>query len=236
MDTTATRTGNSKNRRHRRGVLTVAVLALLTIVLAACQPDPYVGPSDGPKLAVVGDSLIDQSREQMSSTFVSEGWFTSVTGRGGYTSRDHWTTQRAVMETDPQVVVLALGSNDFREIVTGLQTWDGFRASVRESLSITRAAPCLVWVGVTQTYGFFGGPADGNLDQLGWIVNVIIQQELAASRRPAGSTFYADWAAESRGRAEYFNGPGDIHLNDTGDAAYARLVDSAVDRCPVRSV
>ncbi len=225
-----------RSQRRTWRAIAVAAVALVALVLTACQPEPYVGPSDGPRLAIVGDSLIDQSRDQMSQTFVAEGWSTSVTGRGGYTSRDHWTTQRRVMETNPAVVVLALGSNDFREIVTGLQTWDGFRASVRESIGITRAAPCLVWVGVTQTYGFFGGPPTGNLDQLGWVVNVIIQQELAASGRPTGTTFYADWAGESRGKADYFLGPGDIHLNDTGDAAYARLIDSAVDRCPVRSV
>jgi len=223
-------------RRRLRRAVVVASIALVAIVSAACEPEPYVGPANGPRLAIVGDSLIDQSRQQMSETFIGEGWNTSVTGRGGYSSRDHWTTQRRVMETDPQVVVLALGTNDFREIVTGLQTWDGFRASVRESIGITRAAPCLVWVGVTQTYGFFGGPPVGNLDQLGWIVNVIIQQELAVSGRPAGTTFYADWAGASRARAEYFLGPGDVHLNDTGDAAYARLIDSAVDRCPVRTV
>lgn len=216
--------------------MVVAVVAVVALVLSACEPEPYAGPVDGPRLAIVGDSLIDQSRDQMSQTFIGEGWYTSVTGRGGYTSRDHWSTQRRVMETGPDVVVLALGTNDFREIVTGLQTWDGFRASVRESIGITRAAPCLVWVGVTQTYGFFGGPAIGNLDQLGWIVNVIIQQELAASGRPSGTTFYADWAETSRGQSEFFLGPGDVHLNDTGDAAYARLIDSAVDRCPIRSV
>ena len=223
-------------RRRRWRVLSVAAVALVAVVLSACEPDPYLGPSDGPRLAIVGDSLIDQSRDQMSQTFIADGWYTSVTGRGGYTSRDHWSTERRVMETDPSVVVLALGTNDFREIVTGLQTWDGFRASVRESIGITRAAPCLVWVGVTQTYGFYGGPPSGNLDQLGWVINVIIQQELAASGRPVGTTFYADWAAASRNRPEYFNGPGDVHLNDTGDAAYARLIESAVDRCPVRSV
>lgn len=232
METTV---GHRRRRRVWRKAV-IAAVALVSLVLTACEPEPYAGPTDGPRLAIVGDSLIDQSREQMSRTFIDGGWYTSVTGRPGHTSRDHWTTQRRVMETNPKVVVLALGTNDFREIVTGLQTWDGFRASVRESIGITRTAPCLVWVGVTQTYGFFGGPPEGNLDQLGWIVNVIIQQELAASGRPTGTTFYADWAGASRGKGEYFLGPGDVHLNDTGDAAYARLIDSAVDRCPVSSV
>lgn len=73
-------------------------------------------------MAVSGDSPIDKLRVRMSATFVAEGWFTSVTVRRGCTSRDHGPTQRAAIETDPQVVLLELGSNDLREIVTGLQT------------------------------------------------------------------------------------------------------------------
>lgn len=209
--------------------LLIAFLAVLGVT--ACEPAPYVGTPDAPRIAVVGDSLVAGLNGDYTNRLTSRGWNASVTGIGGMTSRDHWDTLQRIMPSNPDVVLIALGTNDIREVNAGLQTWDGFRDSVRYSLEITRAAPCVAWVGVNEVNGFYG-PGIGDLSQIGWVVNNIIQQELQRSGRAAGTTFYGSWADASRNHLEYFLGPGNVHFTPAGNVAYMNVLDQAISQCP----
>ena len=219
-------------RRTARLVIGSVAVVVVAGLVAACEPDPYQGNPNGPRIAVVGDSLISAIRDTYAESLGARGWNASVTGKGGYTSRDHWDTEERIMRTPPDVVVIALGTNDVREVNEGLQTYDGFRESVRHSLGIVREARCVVWVGINEVSGYYG-PGLGNLAEFGWVINVIIQQELARSGRAPGSVQYADWAAASRNHLEYFVGPGDVHHSPVGARAYRATMDAAIARCPM---
>lgn len=222
-----------RRRRHAgRRIGALGGVLLLLVLFTSCEPDPYVGRADGPRIAVIGDSLLEQMHEDYTSTLVTRGWNASVTPKGGYTTRDHWDTEERVMATDPDVVVIALGTNDVREINAGLQTYDGIRESVRHSIDITRGARCLVWAGINEVSGLYG-PGLGNLAEFGWVVNVVIQQELAWSGRAPGTTVYVDWAAASRKHPEYFVAKDDVHHSSIGQRAFASAIDAGIARCPM---
>lgn len=209
------------------------LVLVLAAAVTACEPDPYEGRANGPRIAVIGDSIVTTLRDDYADSLSARGWNASVTGTPGYTTRDHWSTEEAAMRTDPDVVVIALGTNDVREVDAGLQTYDGIRDSVRHSIDITRGARCLVWTGINEISGYYG-PGLGNLAEFGWVVNTIIRQELAASGRAPGSTQYGDWARDSRLHPEYFVAPGDVHLTPDGELAFEATVDDAIARCPLQ--
>jgi hypothetical protein len=216
--------------RALRVALAGAGVVLFSAVVGACQPTPYSGRPTGPKIGVIGDSLIVQVQKQATDALVTRGWTASVTGGGGAATADEFDTMSQLMSTGPQVVVLALGTNDIRKINDGQQTWDGLRADVRNALNITRAASCVAWVGVSDYNGYWG-PGVGDMSQSGRVANLIIQEELAASGRPAGTTFYGDWAAISR-RMDFYYEPGDVHHSQLGMNAYTGLILSTADQCP----
>ncbi|MCD9623112.1 SGNH/GDSL hydrolase family protein [Rhabdothermincola salaria] len=216
------------HRWRRPGLFALLVLSLL--VVASCDPNPYQGSPDGPQLTIVGDSLVCDIERQANDRFLYEGWHVSVTALGGYTVQDHEGTIRKVAATNPQVVVIALGANDIREISEGLQTYDEYRRDVRVTLDILRNVPFLVWVGVTTTNGYWG--PDGDHRVVGPWINLITVVELAASGRVPGTTLYADWASESAGRMDYFVAPGNVHHSALGCAAYLDLIDRAAASFP----
>lgn len=217
-------------RGRRRRVAAAVLGAGLMLFLTACQPKPYIDRAGGPRIAVVGDSLTYFTESQATAALYNRGWSPSVTGFGGYTVAEQFGTAQQVMAASPTAMVIALGTNDIRTMNAGQQTWEGFRADVRRMLSITRSAPCVAWIGVNDFNGFYG-PGIGDLSRVGWVMNYIINEELARSGRPAGTTFYGDWASISR-RLDYYVAPGDVHHSALGQAAYTELIRSTADRCP----
>ncbi len=216
--------------RRWRHLRLLALVAAWVLVVAACDPSPYRGSPSGPKLAIVGDSLVCDIEGQANDRFVYQGWYVSITALGGYTVQDHEDTFRKVAATNPQVVVVALGANDIREIDAGLQTYDEYRRDVRVTLELFRDVPFIVWVGVNTTSGFWG--PDGDHRVVGPWINIITVVELAASGRDPGTTLYADWATESEGRLDYFVIPGEVHHSALGSAAYLDLIDRSIASFP----
>lgn len=214
--------------RHRWVASIVAIL--LVFAGAACEPNPYAG-AHGPRIGVIGDSLVVGIEELATAQLRDRGWNPSVTGHAGYTVADEFDTMTRLMATDPQVVVLALGTNDIRDLGYGKQTWAQLRDDVRQALALTRSAGCVVWVGVN-TYNGAWTPGDGDLTVAGSRVNQVITEELAASGRPEGTTDYADWSAISAGHMEYFSAPGDPHFTPAGNQAYTDLIVETAGRCP----
>lgn len=217
-------------RRARATAAAAATVGLALAVLAGCEPTPYVGPAGGPRLALVGDSLLAAVQPAAQTRFAAEGWSDSVTGIAGFTLGDqHDTIERAVA-THPQVLVVELGSNDLRLMAEGAQDFDGYRSQVQATIQATAGVPCLVWVGVETTNGTWGPGGDNRVE--GPWLNLVTWLELARSGRPAGSVVWADWAAASQGQTAWFKAPGDTHHSTLGDAAYLTFLDASVARCP----
>jgi len=213
--------------RHR----VVAVLAALLLVMAgaACEPNPYAG-AQGPRIGVIGDSLVVGIEGLATAQLRDRGWNPSVSGHAGFTVANEFDTVTRLMTTNPQVVVLALGTNDLKGIDNGTQTWDGFRNDVATALGLADGGSCVVWVGVNEYNGTFEHGI--TLGAFGWVINWIINVELARTGRRNTTAFYADWAAASRGRMDYFSAPGDPHLTAAGNQAYTDLIIDTAGRCP----
>ncbi|MCD9622804.1 SGNH/GDSL hydrolase family protein [Rhabdothermincola salaria] len=210
------------------------MLALLAVgVLAACEPEPYVGHPTAPKMAVVGDSLTLDIEDAAIDRFTDDGWAVSVTAFGGYTLRDHQDTLQRAVGTGPEVLVVALGSNDIREFAIGHQDLGGYRDLVRATLATARDVPCVVWVGVNTTSGYWG-PGGDHVVYGPW-VNLMTSVEITASGRAPGRTFLADWASRSAGRHDYFVAPGDVHHTSRGSRAFLDLIADTVAQCPPRA-
>lgn len=202
----------------------------MVVILGACDPNPYVGRPDGPRVAVVGDSLTSWVTDRQNGALVGDGWSASVTGIPGFTIRDQFDMLEKVAASRPQVVVVALGTNDLRQIDAGTQTWGGLRADARRALSIVRNVPCVVWVGVTEQSGAY---ANGHRhDTAGWAVNWWLHTELRAARPDPRQGVWVDWASASRGRQELFSAVDDVHHSEAGRDAYSRLLHEGVRACP----
>lgn len=220
--------------RHRgRTVALVLVLGALVVGLASCSSLPtYTGPPGGPRVGVVGDSLIGGVKPLLTDSLIAAGWRTYVRGDFGSSTAGEAGRIGDIVATRPEAIVIALGTNEVGKMALGTQDLDGVRGDVRAAIQRVSPVGCLVWVGVNDSNGAsFGWP----MWSWGAPINRIITEELAASGRAPGSVVYADWAAASRGHPEYFNAPDDVHLSAAGNEAYNRLiVDSAAqcDRAP----
>ncbi len=112
------------NVRAKRGWTAGAVVAVVaTLLLSACSNDdrPRVllgAVAQPPKVLVVGDSLLAESRTAVEDAFRARGWQAIVDGRpgssilGGVTIGS-WPARikELVQRTDPDVVIVELGTN-----------------------------------------------------------------------------------------------------------------------------
>jgi hypothetical protein len=212
----------------RRTLVAVAIVAVAATILASCA-EPYTGAANSPKVAVVGDSLVAGAHDSYRWLLTTEGWNSSVAGLSGFTVADSQGVVTQMAATHPSAMVIALGTNDIRQMANGTEDMTQFHTAMTTMLASVADIACVVWVGVAESNGT-SPPL--TLVAARPALNAAIKAELTKTGRP--NRYYADWAAASTGHPELFNGSGQDHIDKTpsGNLIYASLGVTALQQCP----
>ena len=175
----------------------------------------------GRSIAVLGDSLTVQARDHLRGLLADDALkVAALFGEGmsggplseGIGSPIMPAVVREYADDPPDVVVVALGTNDVWQPGLGLASFE------RSWHTMTRSfdEACIVGVTVTETTGALRYSADDAAT-----VNRVI-------RRTADVV--VDWA--ELGSDPRYTGADQIHLTEEGRRRFAQLIARGVDRCP----
>lgn len=210
----------------RRFAIVVAV-GLVVAGMTACEPPgPWAG--DGPRVAVVGDSLVYKAQNATTTGYDdpdTEHWLTddlnaagysaSVGGAIGFRIGGVVAMVDLVPEPAPEILVFAGGSNDANaqlDVNTAM-------APLRDFLDTT-AIPCIVLVTVSES------PGDWNLDVKAPPINAALRAEAQAR----DNVIVADWTPVVAAHPEYVGSDG-AHMLTPGKTAYRQLIVDGADDC-----
>ena len=195
-------------------------------------PVPFTGSPSAPKVGVLTDSLLTGGADDLTGALTDQGLQASVTVSPGYPTWALTSAAKQLAVQATQVLVVATGTNDLRDVAQGFRTLDQVRTSMDQLLASARV-PCVVWVGVNTTNGLHGGGAGsfGDVRVGGPVINQTIRAAQAQSGRPSARTLYGDWATRSAGHLDWFRAVDDVHLSATGLAEYERLILDGVAAC-----
>jgi lysophospholipase L1-like esterase len=196
---------------------------------AGCPAGPWGCPNQGfaqhrgaagtgEHVVVVGDSLIQNLGPLLADRLAAAGFVSFTIGARGY-AYWHWNNRVAqgldigdyVRREHADHVILALGTNDARILAATppAVTRDDVDAQLRHGAGQALAASrgCVILV----------APSRRSHAPEAVEVGGLMRRLAATSPRYV----VADWGARSAGHGSWFLGPGNVHLSDAGDAAYA---------------
>jgi len=225
-------------RQHRRVALLLAVLLVALVGLALALSSGTIG-STPRKVAVVGDSITNQSATALTEELGRHGYHASVSGINGAGIAQ--MTPALVSAVSPgggaDVVVAALGTNNAFFAAMDDQRHEPLDRSRADLDTAVRqltdgpddhayapSARCVVWVNVNDHTPVLDLPTNGAR------MNEAIAARLDAERAKGRDVVLVDFASASRDQSGWFL-PDGIHLTPTGQQAYARLIRQGVDRC-----
>jgi hypothetical protein len=236
----ALRPGSTRSPRGDAVVLIVAFVGITAVLVTAFAFGPLRPRTTGPRVAVVGDSLTNQSAWAIEAELDRHGYPSMVAGVNGADIAR--MTPQLISAVSPgggaEVAVAALGTNNafFAAIddarhknlaVTRRELDEAMRQALDGPADGTYAssARCLVWVNANAHTPVLDLPTNGTR------FNEMLAERVATERARGRAVVLVDWAAVSRDRPEWFL-PDGIHLTEVGQAAYARLIRQGVDDCP----
>jgi hypothetical protein len=203
-----------------RPLLRPVALAAVVLGLLATGCD-YTG-SIGPRVALTGDSIMDNGRPRIVAKLQPDHRVTILTAPAApiWDLRGIVALQR---NSNPNVMVLQVGSPD---VEFAAESPYGFVVSqkMRELMDITRGVPCVVWVNIKEN-----GVSPYYTPR--WQAQATKLNDFAAAlaaNRPW--VRIVDWAALAANRRDWFQADG-LHLTELGRAALATHVDQAVRAC-----
>lgn len=197
-------------------VATMIIAAVLVLGASACgsrvgEADVAAGP---PTIAVIGDSITEQSTSEIDTYGRERGFATVVDATSGFMTREKQEAAEAIAPTAPAAAVIALGTNDAvcrltNALISGSCRYASFTIADMEAdldhmaETLRQPGTCLVGVSV-----YFGEEVGEHLEAMldaGLIDGIV------------------DWRgvvnADDSLRAD-----GIGHLTTKGEAAYARFV------------
>jgi hypothetical protein len=217
---------------RRRSVAGVLSVTLLVAVATACIP-PYTGNPIGPRVAVVGDSITNDSAEALHLALDAR-YHVSVDGKINLTVNERLGTVVEYFDQFdvPEIVVVALGTNDAHFAGSGRpvpldpgrlnQSLYDSSLGIWRMLSVASSARCIVLVDVS-THTRYPG-----LNEWAGAWNSVFLPPFAASYPQVR---YASWD-----QAVGHFGTGitrdTIHPNDVGQLVFAVTVANAIATCP----
>jgi hypothetical protein len=179
--------------------------ALLLALLAGCEPTaPYEGPepaTPGRRVTVIGDSITRYATPwgRVVNSRLDHPFTISWNGVDGATVPDHMGHIEWAGATEPDIIVIALGTNDARKLTTAEQA-----AAIDRALDATDDAPCVMWVNVRSEIGETRAKYD----------------DLLEARVRGEGRRLLDWDAYSDGHPEWIN-PDGVHLTWQASEVYA---------------
>lgn len=203
-----------KSRSSRVRFFIVAVV--IGLVAAACV-DPE--PVSGNRLLIVGDSLMNQSRAEVTAALAADGWDVQIQAQGG-TTIVQWSERFPLLDyAEPaDMIVIELGTNDCHS-----GDCPDLTPYIDKIMRYTSSAKEVLWLNTNEDSQ--KSPFIGNLS---YVNNEI---EDACARYP--KLFLADMNSEFEGRAD-LHSPDGIHWNDQGRKAFAEFIRSQLE--PFRPV
>jgi hypothetical protein len=209
--------GRPWGRRIGRAV----AVASSVLVLAGCTPVWWGLPED-PSVVVIGDSLTfqadgnelaDENNHVLSQALADAGFYGYVDGRTGADlayGREAWDRDVRRTVPDPDIVVIALGTNDMMLV-------DG-----ETVVPLEPADACVRFIGVNEGVWGWG------LDVSGPAYNAMLAEESLAHPDAA----VAEWRPDM---SSFPGGGRQPHADDVGDAAYRDLIVSLAEGCRHRA-
>lgn len=147
-----------------RGVFVVVVLALGA---TACQPTPPPTAAK-PSVVLVGDSISNMASAQLDAVFRSLfGWNFSMYAEGGFSVTMMRSAIRDRAAFKPDVMVIALGTNDMGGVNAGrpdgATAWARYDAAVAQmqgAMNDMAGIRCVVWIDVNDWSRIFNDEYD----------------------------------------------------------------------------
>jgi lysophospholipase L1-like esterase len=197
------------------------VLVLVALVaVAATVAFAGLGDHDGQKVLVVGDSITEQSEDELTFSLRSAGWEPTVEGHSGsaiFGARwgVDWKARlgELVPTVDPDVAVVELGTND--KDIGASDIAHGIDAAMEP----LRHVPRVIWANVKT--GFLTAP-----------VAEVVNEELRKATVRWPNLEVLDMGAHFAPHPEWLSDG--IHLNDAGKVEFGRLVIRALAAPPSR--
>jgi lysophospholipase L1-like esterase len=201
-------------------VLRRLLLAAVVMVMLATGCD-YTG-SVGPRVALTGDSIMDNGRPRIVAKLQPDHRVTILTAPATHI----WDLRGVVQlqrNSNPNVMVLQVASPD---VEFAVESPYGFVVSqkMRELMDITRGVPCVVWVNIKER-----GVSPYYTPR--WQQQATALNDFAdalAANRPW--VHVVDWATLGLNRPDWFQADG-LHLTELGRASLATQIDTAVRAC-----
>ena len=208
-------------------------IGLLPRPVGAAEVPPFTGPRAGTPVAAVGDSLLGQlesegpthprSLRAFTRSLQDEGWRASVRPRNAWRVARVRLLADAARARGAEVVVVSAGSGDVRWVREQDDPVAARQASRRAAARLLASLEevCVVWPTVPLT-----GGAGERRTAAG--LNAVLRSAAGPGVR------VPEWAAAATEHPGWFIGDR-VHLSRSGEAAFQRVLLTAVRRC-VREV
>jgi lysophospholipase L1-like esterase len=204
------------------------------------QKGAYVGEPSATKVALVGDSLLFAAGWWTTHDLTERGYQAWTNGVIGHTGADRLPKLRQMLASEPDILVIELGTNDAgrasREVTQARQdeALASEMASTRTALDLVRHVPCVVWV-TPSSHVLVAPEAVGGAEmhnRLAAKYTAAVNDEV---ERNHPNVIVADWSTWSASHPEWFDADG-IHSNavQAGQRGMADLITSTVEQCPKR--
>jgi lysophospholipase L1-like esterase len=201
-------------------VTTIVLIIAVALGVTACQP-VYTGPQ-GPRVAVVGDSITNSASDELDVALTSKR--RHLNGIDSIDLADGRTQLiKPVTATDPAVLVIELGINSAREV------WNSDDLKHLEAvLADIKTVPCVIWVTPTALESsYFDHLGEGMIS-----ARIAMFQASLKKRLPKHPNVHlADFGAIEVQHPEWFHADR-LHLNADGQVAYANYIaDQVATHC-----
>jgi hypothetical protein len=166
-----------------------------------------------PRVAMVGDSLLFDSRDEVHNDL--HRWRATVSAFPGTTIGQQLPEASRLVATRPRALVIVLGANN---TIDGVKPND--LAELDQMLDAVSSVPCVRWLSV----------ADATPRPTFNVAAKEFDDALRAHAAKHPNVTIVDWAATARPHPDWYK-PGDIHLLEPGQAAMAKVISGSLDGC-----
>lgn len=204
-------------RPTRRLVATLLLAAALASTGSACE---YVGAPGAPRVGVAGDSIVRETEAALRARLAPDHRVTVHAFNNAHFDQLRFPVSE-MRRTGARSIVIAAGAPD---VVAATHPTYGFVPVlwIRDVVAAAADVPCVALVTVKED-----GVAP--IATTRWRQGArTINAELRRQADAHANVVLVDWSAKARRHPGWFLGDG-LHLNATGIAGFARVLDRAAD-------